>query len=382
MRVLLVSTGYPPDGLWGTETYAGEIARGLVARGHEVLVLHPLASSPVQGSSGSPGARREVCRDGIRVVQVVAPRARSKRLRESYEHPGFERAFAAVLAEFHPACAHFLHLLWSLSVHLPALAHAAGVPTVLTLTDLGLLCHRGQRQDWRLEPCGGGRTSEDCARCIREPAPFDAGPATLFLKRLAVRSLSAAGGLGRVVGARDVERRTAVIARALLDVDRCLAPTRAMARAFAAAGFPEPEVLPYALDERPLARARALPREDVARIRFFGQLAPHKGPATLLAAAELLARLAGDRPWAVHLHGAPSAGPRHRRYAIELARRARDPRVHLEPPFAPAELPRILARTSALVIPSEWMENRPSPRSRRAPPACPSWPATSPACAR
>ena len=355
MRVLLVSTGYPPDGLWGTETYTRGLARGLTARGHEVVVFYPVRAGREPGAEQA--ARAAAARDGVRLVPATRALPRSKRLVDSYQAPDVERAFQTVLRGWRPDRVHFLHLLWSLSLALPRLARQAGVPSVLTLTDLGLLCHRGQMRDHRLRDCGGAASAERCARCIREPGPFDGAPLELSLKRAAVRAIARLGGLGRVVTARDVELRAAAVARALSSVDRLIAPTEAMAGAFTRAGYGPIDRLVYSLDDSALRAARAEPREPTARIRFFGQLAPHKGALTLVRAAEHLAERCGELDWSVHLHGAP--GPsRHRTYARQLARSAGD-RVRIERPFSPAQLTEVLAGTSILVLPSEWMENAP-----------------------
>ena len=70
MRVLFVSRGFPPHGRWGTESYTLQLARGLAARGHEILVLHPDV-----GPEGPPYALREVRHGAIRVLRVSLPPA-------------------------------------------------------------------------------------------------------------------------------------------------------------------------------------------------------------------------------------------------------------------------------------------------------------------
>ena len=356
MRVLLVSPGYPPERVWGTETYAREVARGLAARGHEPVVFHPREVGAGARATGAGGLSEEL-RDGIRVVGFARSERRGKALRASYEDAELERAFAVTLARTRPDRVHFLHLLWNLSLRLPELARERGLASALTLTDLGLVCHRGQMSDHRLESCRERRPgTDDCARCIREPAPFDGSRTEVFAKRLAVRALWTVGGLGRLVTARDVELRAQAVRRALAHVDRVVAPTRALADVVELADLARPDVLPYALDERPLRAARATPGGPV-RIRFLGQLAPHKGPDTLVRAAARLAERADRRAYSIHLHGAPS--DRHRAYGHELARRARSAGVRLEAPFAPGALPGLLADTAILAIPSQWLENAP-----------------------
>ena len=44
MRILFVTSGFPPHAKWGTEFYTHELALGLKERGYEVAVLYPLLS--------------------------------------------------------------------------------------------------------------------------------------------------------------------------------------------------------------------------------------------------------------------------------------------------------------------------------------------------
>ena len=66
--------------------------------------------------------------------------------------------------ELQPDLVHFTYLIWGLSTRLPLVCRERGTPTIVTLTDFGLLCHRGQMYDWRLERCFGPHSAADCAR--------------------------------------------------------------------------------------------------------------------------------------------------------------------------------------------------------------------------
>jgi glycosyltransferase involved in cell wall biosynthesis len=206
--------------------------------------------------------------------------------------------------------------------------------------------------------CFGPHPAATCARCIREPAPFDLAPGALRLRRAAVRLLAPLGGFGRVVVTREVEARERAVRAVWPALGRLVAPTRALGEVFARAGAPREKlsVLPYAFDEEPYREVRTVPGPARVRFGFLGQFAPHKGLATLLAAVDrLAAREAGE--WELVLHGGPSAG-RHRLYAARLLS-AGHPRVRVEPPFPSGEAARVLAGLSALVAPSEWDENAP-----------------------
>ena len=355
MKVLVVSNGYPPRGGFGTEFYTRELVQGLRARGHDVAVLHP------ERSGARPRYELEpVDEGGVPIWLLHNPGDPSKRFESSYRDPGVERAFDALLARERPELVHFTYLLWGLSVGLPAVARARGIPSLATLTDHGLLCHRGQMFDASLRRCFGPHPPAVCARCIRRPTPFDHTPVERVVRRVAAGVLAAVGGAGRVVVARDLARREAAVRECLATLVRLIAPTAHLAGLFERAGTPRAKLLRlcYAFDEEPYRAVRSAPPPARTRFVFLGQFAPHKGLATLVAAARALDAADPRREWELVLHGGPSAG-RHRRYAAEVLTGVDPRRIRVAAPFAPEQAPSVLAGFSALVAPSEWDENAP-----------------------
>jgi len=349
-RVLLVARGYPPHGRWGSEFYTRELARGLARRGLDVEVLCP-----------TPHERTFAFTDADGVVVRFLPRdvVRHRSLEASYEDAEFEREFERELLRFDPDVVHFTHLLWSLSVRLPEIARAHGRPTVLTLTDFGLVCHRGQLIDHADAPC---RTTSaaDCARCIREPGRWEIGPVAKRLKRSLAHGLAALGGLGLVVTARDLERRAVAIERALAALDLAITPTAALRRELVARGLPALKTLElvYALDEAPYRAARPIPTSPVTRIGFLSQFAPHKGVGVLLEAARRLRRRGLTTGYTIDLYGLGEVG-RHRRYARRMLAEDQGSTVRVRTPFGADEAPAVLAELAAVVLPSAWCENAP-----------------------
>lgn len=354
MRILVVSNGYPPRGQWGTEFYTAELVRGLRVRGHELSVLHP------ERSGTRPRYTLErVVEDGVELLLLHNQGDPKKSFADSYTNARVEELVRAELRRLRPDVVHFTYLLWGLSVRLPEIARAEGAATVVTLTDYGLLCHRGQMFDHRLERCFGPHPAATCARCIREPSAYDHSGARLVARRAAVRVLAAAGGVGRVVVTGDVAARESAVRRAFEHVDHFVAPTRNVEEIFRGAGVPAERLtrLCYAFDETPYAALRGRAPEQPPRIGFLGQFGPHKGLATLVAAAELAARRRPELAWEVVLHGAPS--PRHARYAPEVLARADPRRVRRAPAFAMHEAPGVIAALSAVALPAAWDENAP-----------------------
>lgn len=353
MKLLFVANGFPPSGQWGTEYYTHQLATGLARRGAEVVVLVPSREAGRERYS----LRRDT-RDGVQVVELANAGDPGKAFTDSYSNPRVEELFAELCAAEHPEVVHFTHMLWGLSVGLARVAHEHGARTVATLTDFGLLCHRGQLFDWRLEDCEGPTDRERCARCVREPGRWDARPLAREARRLAVRTAAAMGGLGRVVVESDIAARDACIASAVGYVDHWIFPTRALARPFLARGWREREhtVLGYGIDED---RYRG-PRVEAQRTRFvyMSQYMPHKGLACLLEATRRLEEQEGSRAWSVDLFG-NGGRDRARLYAQALVRDGLPARVRDRGSFEPLRAPEVLARTDCVVVPSEWRENAP-----------------------
>ncbi len=357
MRILLVSNGFPPGGQWGTEFYTHQLAVGLARREHEVHVLHPSRERGRARFSLRSGARY-----GVTVHELANRGDRWKRFSESYRSPGVERTFAELVERLSPDLVHFLHLLWGLSVRLPAIAREKGAATCATVTDLGLLCHRGQRLDAALAPCDGPRSPAECAHCVRRPGPYEHRAPLLQAKRVAARALAVVGGLGLVVREVDLARRALAVREALAGVQHWLVPTRALARAFDDAGLPlgPASIAPYGLDERAFARARRVP-DGPPRVVYTAQYEPHKGLDVLVEAARRLAAPGSPvatLPWTIELYGNGTRG-RHRRFAPRVLARLPRGRVVDRGPFEPLRAPEVLARASALVVPSIWLENAP-----------------------
>lgn len=370
MKVLFVTNGFPPRGRWGTEFYTWQLVGGLVKHGIEVVIVHPARD----GSKARYALEREhaalpATAGELREVPVYLLHNAgdpSKDFRSSYLDPQVDAIFDEVLEAEKPDIVHFTYLLWGLSVNLPAVAKRRGISTVVTLTDYGLLCHRGQMYNSRLTACGGPHVPTVCAKCVREPSKYDARPLGVFLRRLAISAVASLGGLGRVVVTKDLVLREEEVREALESVDLFLAPTRVFERVFGEWGIPKEKLshLVYSFDDGPYEIARPAPERphpsSPIRFGFMGQFTPHKGIRTLLEAVRLMqSRLPESvEPWNIHLYGR-SAGGRHKRFGLEVLSGNLGPRVFVEEPFEPEDAPAILATLDAVIVPSEWDENAP-----------------------
>lgn len=357
MRVLFVSNGFPPEGQWGTEFYTHQAAVGLAGRGHTVRVFCPRR----EGDGERFSVQRSV-RSGIRVHEVLNPPSGTKRFEDSFRSRPVEERFEQALRELRPQVVHFTHFLWGLSSRLPRLAREAGARVVVTLTDFGILCHRGQLLDAVLDECSGPAPGK-CARCVRSLGPYDGHPLLRALKQGAAAGLAALGGGGLVPTASDLRRRQEAIDDALDAAHLFIAPTHALAQRVPSERVPSDRlrVLCYGLDERLFAEG-VREREPGAPLRFgfLGQFQPHKGLATLFRAAELLADggVGVQHAWRVRVHGNPVGG-RHARYLDATWNPQLAPWFEFSGAFEPLDAPEAMAELDVLLVPSRWTENAP-----------------------
>ena len=266
MKVLIPTDAFPPVcGGSGWSTY--ELARGLRARGHDVLVVQP--------RPGSAAEVRESAYEGIRVLEFGAPAPNLPYVRNYFKN---ERLYArlaeylgGLIADERPHVVHAQHVLTSL----PSIqaARGAGVPVVCTVRDYWPVCYWSDlihtRDEAALCPeCSAG----NMARCIR--------PRAGTLWPLAIPMIPyMRGNLARK--REGLARADAVIAvSSTIATDlKTRAPELANTRM---------EIIPKPVDVVGLrARAAGAPRLiDGPYALYLGKLAPNKGTAHLVNIAE------------------------------------------------------------------------------------------------
>lgn len=139
-RVLVANHGYPPDFNGGSEVYAQALALTLKRSGNcESVHVFAREHNPYRPDFE---LRRTVDQlDEYLPVYLMNYSREAPYFRSIAEE--VDKAFAEVLEEVKPDVLH-LHHMNHLSLGLPAVAKAAGVPVVYTLHDYWLMCPRGQ----------------------------------------------------------------------------------------------------------------------------------------------------------------------------------------------------------------------------------------------
>ncbi len=263
MRILLPTDSFPPNcGGSGWSTY--DLARGLRARGHTVLIIQP---RPGQ----SDAARREY--DGFEIEEIASPAPAIPYVRNYFKNERLWHALEGVMATRIDRNAidivHAQHVLTTV----PAIraARSRKVPVIATVRDYWPVCYWSTliidpAQDALCPAC----TTANMTRCVR-PRAGAAWPAALPLIPYMRRNLSS--------------KRTT-----LADADAVIAVSSAIARDLVARA-PELRVtrieqIPNAVDVKAIRRAaetqRPMPRPYVL---FSGKLEVNKGADLLVPAA-------------------------------------------------------------------------------------------------
>src|SRR5574337_1241419 len=138
MRILQGVHLFPPEQSAGTERYTQALARTLVARGHECLVL---AGSTERASEPGVLVRDQ---DGLTVARVIGLRHRPGFRFDSYYDAAADGLIRTVLDLWRPDLVHLQHW-YRLTGNVVAICAHAGIPAVVTLHDQWLACPRFHR---------------------------------------------------------------------------------------------------------------------------------------------------------------------------------------------------------------------------------------------
>jgi glycosyltransferase involved in cell wall biosynthesis len=262
MRILQVVHLFPPEQSAGTERYTQALARTLVARGHECLVL---AGSTESASEPGVLIRGQ---DGLTVARLVGVRQRSGFRVDSY-NAAADGLIRTVLDVWRPDLVHLQHW-YRLTGNLAAICAQAGIPVVVTLHDQWLACPRFHR----VRPDGTfcAEREVSCIACVdRDPWQTD-----------------------QEIG-REQDVRAHLLAEELRLAGRLLVPSEAQRRFLSRIADIPPDrlqVVPLGspVEWSPVTGGeRRANGEGPLRIGYWGYLAPLKGVHTLLEAARVLA---------------------------------------------------------------------------------------------
>lgn len=325
LRVLQIAHDHPDWTPGGTEIVARDLARALDARpGTTARLL--VAATALQRPDAEPGSLGLLGADF-----VIRTGAYDRFMMNRLDGIDWTASVAAVLAEVRPDIVH-LHGIDRLGAEIVPLVRrlAPQARLAMTLHDYQPICAND----------GLMLTTRDGARC------HGASPDAC---RVCFPDQSAA---------RHALRRAHLLA-ILRGIDLFIAPSAFLRDRYIAWGI-EPgriRLLPNAVPSTSPGPTpdTARPRRD--RFAFFGNIAPHKGPLVLLAAAARLARTGSAAT--VGLHGGLGHADAKFRADFAAALAAAAPVAQHLGPYIRAEVGALMARADWIVMPSLWWENAP-----------------------
>ena len=313
MRVLVISTLFPPNVIGGAEISAWNLARWLKSQGHEVGVVT---------TANLPGEAEDdvVDKDGLRVWRIWMPRRYAaanhidrpkpqKMLWHLQDHldPRNRRLVEKVIDAFQPEFVN-IHLLAGIGFNILSSLAKRDLPVMFALHDLAVICLRSSMFK------EGRECRTRCATCIA--SSWWKQHLIAKVRRLGFYSPSSAN-LETVEAHFPLHRYLTLVAPN---------PNR----------YPEPTVT-------------SAPSEKV-RFLYVGRIHPTKGVETLLAAADSLAErhdfsltIVGEGPSAAGLRN--SYGDRSW--------------VHFTGRVPQEEVSNWMVASDVLCIPSIWAENSP-----------------------
>jgi len=271
MKILHIVHGFPPESVGGTEMYTQAISRRLLERGHQCHVL----AGTSEASADASGLD-----DGVSVTRLAGVGRRAGWWFPAYD-PEIEDRVRGYLDDLKPDVVHIHHWV-SLTANLVALSSEMGLPTIVTLHDLAVVCPRGDRIRFDKVFCTDQLSTAPCLICVeREP----------WQKDHEVQE--------------ELALRRQMIREGLHLADRLLVPSQTQKdflAKFLDVSADRLEVLPHGTlhDLRPVGRSAEATWQRPLRIGHWGHLIWQKGPQLLL---EAVRNLSDPRAVEVHLMG-------------------------------------------------------------------------------
>ena len=309
--------------------------------------------------------------EGLPVVEIVNNWV-GRSFEDSYRPDLVTERIEQVLQAVQPDVVH-VHNLSNLSLELPAIARARGIPVVATLHDYTLVCPSGGQRIHRADAhvCASIDTTR-CARCFHESpyyAQLSIGAMAAvapggWVHKLAVsarrrfpaaagRAAAAARHVAMVaVTPEAIDTRLARARQVFDEVDLFVAPSASMADEFVRLGVDRTRMRVSANGQVPIAPIRVDRPRRPLRIGFVGTIVWHKGVHVLVDAVRALPA----SRYELRIFGGWDVAPE---YVSELRARAVGLPVRFEGAFEPSQVPEVFAELDVLVVPSLWPENAP-----------------------
>jgi glycosyltransferase involved in cell wall biosynthesis len=368
----MVARTFLPESRGGMENHAFQLAQVLLAKGHDLGILHLVFDEEQVEYQVSASEWQ-----GMSIFKLVRHRSPSWPNPYRFHDRQVEIAFEGILAGYEPDLVHFHHLA-DLSASLPGSVRRRGIPSLHTLHDFWPMCFVTHLRMPNGELCPGPDEGLRCAECLWmqwqagfqmvsvRPRMGELGiaeslrRAPRFLADWVAARLGGSAATSADLRSRMVSLfpRNDFLREALMTCDLLISPSRFLLDRFVEWGIPASHFrhvynsVPHSLLEMGLP---AREQRDAVVFGFIGTLYPPKGVDVLLDAfQELNPGSASLEIWGTPPHVGPDD------YARQMKERGRDvPKVEFKGGFPPEDLDSVLQQIDVLVMPSIWYENNP-----------------------
>lgn len=354
MKIVYVVHEFPPDDIGGTGVVVLQVAKNMLAEGHEVWVLAPQQWD--DDNLPSVGFFDEKV-EGVSVRRLIFnPSLSPNPILYEYYNPILSIYAKHFLREICPDIIHIYHLLYLSSSIIDA-AKELRIPVILTLVDFWFFC-----PNWnRLKPdgslCGEDSSWKDCIYCLKEENNFYDRISTAFdetiMKFCVQEEILKNKFKNGLVNNRQVfslflaaAARVPFLKSQLEKVDEILCPSAFLGKVYLNKGYFQNgfTVLSHGIICAPMLSSRKGQISNIA-FGYFGGGSKHKGAHVLLEAfrqiraSNVNLKLYGNFP--------------DTEYVKELDPVVNsDERIDLMENFGRTQLTKVLAGIDILVMPS------------------------------
>jgi glycosyltransferase involved in cell wall biosynthesis len=360
MKILLVTSFFPPTRTAGTEILTFKYAQTLLARGYQVQVL--CAGDWENGRRYWNGYQDEIYQNiPVRRINLNWNKSPNPNA-YLYNNPRVQQHLQDWLNHWKPDLVHITSCI-TLSASVITSVKMLGLPVVLTLTDFWFICPRINLLKYDKTLCSGITTSQECIRCLLWDSNIyrklvnesgDAFATWVFEENSKIPIINRQRGLRGM--ALNIGQRKKYLKDILNYINNIIAPSAHLREIIQQNGIQRDiQVIQYGHDLTWLEGFSKTPSGKKVRFGYIGQIIPAKGIHILLEAYGLHKNNGRSE---LHIYGNYQADFVY--YQQLLAIKEKLPvSIYFHGPFSHEKLPEILAEIDVLIVPSLWHENNP-----------------------
>jgi len=360
VKILLVTSFFPPTHTAGTEKRTFGYARTLLERGYQVQVL--CAGNWEEGEKYWNGYTDEIY-EGVPVRRIHLNWQKSPDPNAYlYANPKVQEHFREHLSTWKPDLVHITSCL-TLSASIIPVIKDAGLPLVLTLTDFWFVCNKLSLLRSNGELCDGNTTSQECIQCLGSNSGIYRKLNTIMPEHLTIEVLhqiSKVPAINRQRGFRgtalNIDQRKNYLKEMINLADVITAPSSHLRSTIHGTGITNSiRVIQSGHDLTWLDLDVSEQPCDRVRFGYIGQITPTKGVHTLISAFQA-SDLSQDAE--LHIYGNFQGNPTYMEELQNIAGSNGDA-ITFHGPFPHKELGAVLAGIDMLIVSSLWHENNP-----------------------